>query len=219
MRILITAGGTEEPIDGVRYISNFSSGSTGAKLADILYKNNFEVTLLTSRLGISPKSNVRLLRYTSFSNLKQTLFDELDNNSYDAVIHAAAVSDYSVDYIESGNEKLLPDSEIKLDSSKPLKIVLKSNIKLVNNLKSYSKKPIKVIAFKLTKNASESLIKDKVNKILSSGVVDFVVHNDLTSITKSKHITRIYDTNRVILKGSTKEDLGKNIIELLTKEI
>lgn len=214
MQVLITAGGTEEPIDGVRYITNFSTGRTGALLADTLSEAGFKVTLLTSRRAILPKSNVKVEHYGSFADLKSKLEKEL-KEKYNVVLHAAAVSDYSVDYLESDGKKIIPDEDLKLDSSKPLKIVLKNNIKLVNRLKEYSSNTIRVIAFKLTKNASNELIKDKVSRIFNGGEVDFVVHNDLTSITTNSHKTTIYSPNGAIYTGETKEELGKNIIKLL----
>jgi phosphopantothenoylcysteine synthetase/decarboxylase len=219
LQVLITAGGTREPIDGVRFITNFSTGSTGAYVADYLFANGVDVTLLTSIDGRLPENSLKVIKYSSFEDIEKFLREELGKREYDAVIQMAAISDYSVDYLESGTEIIKANQESKLDSGESLKIVLKKNPKLVNSLKGYSSGNLKVIAFKLTKNGSRELIKEKVNSIFKGGEVDFIVHNDLTSITKDSHITTIYDAKGSILTGKTKRDLGENLKKILLEEI
>ena len=55
MKVLITAGPTREKIDDVRYISNYSSGKMGYALADIAFELNYDVTLISGLVNISPK--------------------------------------------------------------------------------------------------------------------------------------------------------------------
>ena len=179
MEILITAGGTEEPIDGVRTISNFSTGRTGATIADIFCKNGFKVTLLTSIRAIKPSEDINIEFYTSFNSLNAKIKRLLKSGRFSGVIHAAAVSDYSVDYLESNGVKISPNEDIKLDSSKALSIILKPNFKIIEKIKEYSTKPIILVGFKLTKNATNEQIHEKVQKVFNSKKVDFVVQNDL----------------------------------------
>lgn len=218
MEILITAGGTEEPIDGVRTISNFSTGKTGAVIADEFYKSGHKVTLLTSQRGVTPDEPITIVRYKSFNDLNSNLIDLLGNNKFSGVIHAAAVSDYSVDYLESNGIKLFPNEDLKIDSSKPLSIILKPNIKIINQIKSYSKQPIKLIGFKLTKNGTKEKIKEKVNSLFSSGTVDYVVHNDLTSINNTIHLSDIYKDNKLYKHCTTKSEMAKSLVDIF-KEI
>ncbi|MFC1516936.1 bifunctional phosphopantothenoylcysteine decarboxylase/phosphopantothenate--cysteine ligase CoaBC [Candidatus Margulisiibacteriota bacterium] len=82
--VLITSGGTREALDPVRYISNASSGKMGKALADTAKKMGAQVTLLDAR--------------TSVAKLKRALFKHYKN--VDAVIMAAAVSDYRPKYIK-----------------------------------------------------------------------------------------------------------------------
>lgn len=214
-KILITSGGTEEPIDGVRTISNFSTGKTGVVLAEFFYNHGFDVTLVAAQRAFKPHSNIRVKTYGSFNELNQLLQEELRDNHYTAVIHAAAVSDYSVDYLLSGEEKLYVNNDIKIDSSKPLSIVLKPNFKILNRLKEYSSEDITIIGFKLTKNADNILINEKLAKIFQGEGVDFVVQNDLSSINDHQHITNIYNTDGLISTNSTKEALAEALVHIV----
>ncbi len=192
MQILITAGGTEEPIDGVRTISNFSTGATGAAIADYLTESGFKVTLLTSYKAKTPLNSMDILFYKTFEDLDNRLKDTLGTNKFTGIIHAAAVSDYSVDYLINDGVKMKPSTEGKIDSTKDLAIFLKPNYKIIERLKSYSINPLTVIGFKLTKNGSSELISEKVKKMFSSGKVDYVIHNDLQNIGENYHISEIY---------------------------
>lgn len=214
-KVLITSGGTEEPIDGVRTISNFSTGRTGAVISEIFHKKGFDVTLLKATRAVTPESGVRVLTYGSFSDLNTLLIEELKTGDYMAVIHLAAVSDYSVDYLLSGESRVNVDDSSKLDSSKPLSIVLKPNFKILHRLKEYALDDIQVIGFKLTKNAPDDLIKSKVEKIFNSGDVDFVVQNDLSSINRQEHITNIYNKDGLLVTNRTKEALALTLIEII----
>lgn len=214
MEVLITAGGTEEPIDGVRTITNFSTGKTGATIADIFYKKGFKVTLLTSIRAVPPKKDVNIVRFQSFNDLDRELQNLLATGRFKGVIHAAAVSDFSVDYLESGGVKFAPLTVTKLDSNRPLTITLKPNFKIIDKIKEYSPNPLLLIGFKLTKNASEDVIKKKVNSLFSSKMVDFVVQNDLTSISPKKHLSTIHRKNSVFKSCKTKVELALALVKL-----
>jgi phosphopantothenate-cysteine ligase/phosphopantothenoylcysteine decarboxylase/phosphopantothenate--cysteine ligase len=105
MRILVTAGNTETPVDRVRCITNIFSGSTGTRIALEARRRGHSVCLLTSRpevvdqlseTGIPTDSNWRATRYRTFDDLHQIMAGEILSDQYDAVIHVAAVSDYQI---------------------------------------------------------------------------------------------------------------------------
>ena len=98
MRVLITSGGTREPIDGVRSITNFSSGTTGAALADAFADAGWDVTLLRARDARRPNRTDRITEATfaTVAELDAACHDLLGAQRYDAVVHAAAVSDFVV---------------------------------------------------------------------------------------------------------------------------
>lgn len=184
IRVLVTAGGTQEPIDTVRVISNLSSGRTGIAIAEYMTEMGFDVTLLQAH-G-SAKSNHVTHRdvFLSFASLDEKIKHYLAEENFSYVIHAAAVSDYSVDSIEADGKNYQPFDLKKLSSDvDTMSIHLKRNHKIVDCLKEYSKnKNIKVVAFKLTSHASAEEKKAAVEKLFKNSHADWVVHNDLTDI-------------------------------------
>ncbi|MDG0815229.1 bifunctional phosphopantothenoylcysteine decarboxylase/phosphopantothenate--cysteine ligase CoaBC [Bdellovibrio svalbardensis] len=184
IKVLVTAGGTQEPIDTVRVISNLSSGRTGIALAEYLTQMGFDVTLLQAHS--SPKAEHISHRdvFVSFASLDEKLKHYLSTESFSHVIHAAAVSDYSVSDIEIDGQKYRPLEMKKVSSdSETMTIHLQRNHKIVDRLKDYSKnKDLKVIAFKLTSHANEEQKRAAVEKLFKGSHADYVVHNDLTDI-------------------------------------
>jgi len=220
MKILITSGGTEEPIDGVRYITNFSTGKTGAVLADRMKELGASVTLLHGHRACRPEGAVERDSFTTFRSLDEKLKDHLSTGNFDAVIHLAAVSDYSVDYIETAEgSRREPDDRGKISSdSDELILHLKRNHKILQRLKEYSRKKgdTLVVGFKLTDTDSMEEMERAVQKQLAGGHVDLVVHNNLRNISQTKHPARIYASNGDLLcRTEIKEELADKLFHLL----
>lgn len=93
MRILITAGGTREYIDPVRFLSNASSGRMGYALARAAVRAGHQVTLISAPTSLRPPANVKLLHIVSCRDLFGAVKNEFPK--CDCLIMAAAVSDYT----------------------------------------------------------------------------------------------------------------------------
>lgn len=218
LKVLLTSGATREPIDDVRYISNISTGKTGAALASLLIEAGFDVTYLSGEGAAEPSCGARILTFGDYASLDALLKKELASENYFAVIHLAAVSDYSVQSVVVGERSYSPSELRKLDSGGELGLVLKRNTKILDRLKAYSAGRACVVGFKLTLAKDESAYLAAVEKVASSGQVDLVVHNDLGQIRSGGgHQFRLHVTRggRV---GSGKicdgvEDLGARLIE------
>ena len=184
VKILVTAGGTQEPIDTVRVISNLSSGRTGISIAEHLAQMGFDVTLLQSHGSAKADHVSRRAVFTSFATLDEKMHEMLSQENFTHVIHTAAVSDYSVESLEIQGKKFQPMDIKKMSSdAAAMSIHLKRNHKIVDRLKDYSKnKDLKVIAFKLTSHATSDERQTAVEKLFTNSKADFVVHNDLTEI-------------------------------------
>lgn len=102
MRVLVTAGNTQVPIDRVRSITNIFTGRTGARIALAARADGHDVTLLTSHpevvagmVGKPPAGTCWTLEsYRTFDELEEWLDRHVRGGRFDAVIHVAAVSDY-----------------------------------------------------------------------------------------------------------------------------
>lgn len=90
-KYVITAGGTIEDIDPVRYISNYSSGKMGIALADEAYRCGNNVTLITT---VDVARPYKIIKVKSAIEMQQTVNSEFE--AADFIIMAAAVADYRV---------------------------------------------------------------------------------------------------------------------------
>lgn len=92
--VLLTAGPTQEPIDGVRYISNRSSGKMGYALAEEAVARGARVVLVSGPVALAEPRGVELVRVRSAVEMRQAVMDHLSESTI--VIKAAAVADYHV---------------------------------------------------------------------------------------------------------------------------
>lgn len=181
-RVLITAGGTEEPVDGVRTLTNFSTGRTGVLLAEHLRACGCDVTLLRAHRAAPAPTGVRAETYATFADLRDTLERLLGREHFDAVVHAAAVSDYSVAGLRVNGQPLVAGSG-KIGTEQDVAIQLAPNPKLVDHLRAWSRNPgLRVVAFKLTRDADRAAAQAAVEKLFAHSRADAVVHNDLAAI-------------------------------------
>ncbi len=198
MNILITAGGTKEYIDGVRYIGNCSSGQTGADLADYLTAQGHQVTWLGARCAIRPQQASQQIEYETFDELAAALQQTLSANHFDAVFQAAAVSDFKVSAVLLDGQEFAAGRDVKLPTADEVQLVLRKQPKLVSSIKQWSSNPnILVVAFKLTNSHDTDIRQAAIAKLINQTVVDMVAHNDLNEITDCTHGFCLYqDTQR-----------------------
>jgi phosphopantothenoylcysteine decarboxylase/phosphopantothenate--cysteine ligase len=221
IKVLVTAGGTQEPIDTVRTISNLSTGRTGIQIAEYFDSLGFDVTLLKAHSGQSSHL-LQQQSFTSFASLDESLQENLKKADYDFVIHTAAVSDYSLENIEVAGRFYKPMEVRKLNSqSDKISLHLKRNHKIINKLQEYSRNPdVKIIAFKLTSGASPESRLEAVRKLQTESQATWIVHNDLTEIDlqKKQHLFTLYSSD---LKSETCDgitELCRHLSQTLLKE-
>lgn len=211
-KVLVTFGGNTEPIDGVRYISNFSTGKTGRNIVDLLSEDKkLNVFYLKSSRAENPQSK-NGLTFDSYESLVNLLKKEL-KNSYDYVIHLAAVSDFSISSLTVDEKKFSPPINFKIKSNSKVQIELKTNPKIISEIKKWSINPnIKLIGFKLTNNDPSNA--DSIKKILNEGA-DYVVHNELSEINNQEHAFSIYKKEGYLSSGKNKEELCNQIKNII----
>ena len=90
-RVLVSAGGTREPLDAVRFLGNRSSGRMGVALAEEARLRGAEVTLVAANLSVPPPGRVELVPAPTAAELEREVLARADA---DVVVMAAAVADY-----------------------------------------------------------------------------------------------------------------------------
>jgi phosphopantothenoylcysteine decarboxylase/phosphopantothenate--cysteine ligase len=92
LRVLVTGGGTREPIDSVRYVGNRSSGRMGLALAEEAARRGADVTLIAANVSLPSPAGVRTLAVETATELERAVREEFP--SADVLLMAAAVADF-----------------------------------------------------------------------------------------------------------------------------
>ena len=198
--VIVTAGGTIEKIDDVRFISNFSSGKMGEALALELYLAGANVTLLTSKNHNLIKE-INIIPFESVKDLKTKLDSLTKNNDY--LFMAAAVSDYSPKYTKG---------KIKKDklNSETWNLEMKKNIDILASINN-----IKKIGFKAEtdeKNALNSAKKALTSKNANAICLNLLTKNNFGS--DENEVIFITKNSEIKIPQASKREIAKKIIEL-----
>ena len=111
-RVLVTAGGTREPLDSVRYIGNRSSGRMGVALAEEAKRRGAQVTLLAANLAVSAPGGVEVVETPTAADLAR---EAKAHAAVDVVLMAAAVADYTPDPVAGKRPKSGDAWEVRLE--------------------------------------------------------------------------------------------------------
>jgi phosphopantothenoylcysteine decarboxylase / phosphopantothenate---cysteine ligase len=101
-RVLVTAGGTREPLDSVRFVGNRSSGRMGVALAEEARRRGAEVTLLAANLAVPAPAGVEVVETPTAADIAREAKARADA---DVVLMAAAVADYKPEPLEGKRQK------------------------------------------------------------------------------------------------------------------
>jgi phosphopantothenoylcysteine decarboxylase / phosphopantothenate---cysteine ligase len=171
VRVVVTAGGTREPIDAARYIGNFSSGKQGLAFVKAAKRLGANVTLIAANLEQELGSDVATIRVATAKELSNEIGKLVGD--FDLLIMAAAVADYRPSQIFDGKLK-------RATTGQELDIELVANEDIlkgtVAKLKSASDSAV-VIGF--AAEASGDLEKLAREKLSTKGC-DYIVANDIT---------------------------------------
>jgi phosphopantothenoylcysteine decarboxylase/phosphopantothenate--cysteine ligase len=171
-RVLVTAGGTREPIDAARFIGNNSSGKQGIAFARVANQLGAEVQVIAANVDDSMTVGLDCVKLQTASELGQAL--EAKQGSYDILIMAAAVADFRP---AEATDSKLKRSEIgdKLE----LQLVANPDLlaQTVSALGAHRKKTIVVGFAAETSGELESLARKK----LESKDCDYIVANNISN--------------------------------------
>ncbi len=204
MRFLITAGGTREYIDPVRYISNASTGRMGYCLARAAVKAGADVTLITAVTNLEVPEGVEIIRVVSSADMYKAVKDNF--RQCDCLIMAAAVSDYRPVRVR-GTKIKKSDMGMTLEL-KPTRDILKWAGK-------NKKRGQFVVGFALEdkdlmKNAEKKLIGKEIDMIIGNRV------EAIGALESTVYIKRI-EEDWVEIAGE-KVEMAEKIVERILKE-
>ncbi|HEX4115747.1 MAG TPA: bifunctional phosphopantothenoylcysteine decarboxylase/phosphopantothenate synthase [Solirubrobacteraceae bacterium] len=167
LRVLVTAGGTREPIDSVRYIGNSSSGRMGFALAAAARRRGAEVTLVAANVGIQEPTGVTIRSVHSAAELEQAC--EREFPACDVLLMAAAVADF--------RPASQTDGKIKKKGRSRLTIELEPTTDVLRGLSGRRRPDQTLVAFAAEHGAGG--LEHARAKLLAKGV-DAVVFNDIS---------------------------------------
>jgi phosphopantothenoylcysteine decarboxylase/phosphopantothenate--cysteine ligase len=90
-RVVVSAGGTREPLDAVRFVGNRSSGRMGTAIAEEATRRGAEVTLLAANLSVAPPAGVEVVETPTAADVER---EALARSDADVIVMTAAVADY-----------------------------------------------------------------------------------------------------------------------------
>ena len=203
-KVLITAGGTKERIDPVRYISNDSSGKMGYALAEDAVKKGAEVILISATTALPIPNGVKIEYVESAREMQEKVLNHF--SSVDIAIMVAAVSDYRVK--EPATQKMK-----KTDDENEITLTLVKNPDILKQLGSLKKEGQTVIGFAAETHQVIEFAKQKLVKKNA----DFIIANDVSD----QSIGFGSDMHQVTILSKNGEEilLPKVSKHLLAKEI
>jgi phosphopantothenoylcysteine decarboxylase/phosphopantothenate--cysteine ligase len=162
--VLVTAGPTREPLDPVRFISNYSSGKMGYALATAARRRGGTVTLISGPVALSPPAGVEFVPVKTALEMRDAVYASLENAT--VVIKSAAVADYRPAVCETLKIK-------KKDGEMTLR--LERNPDIIAGIASRKGRRI-VVGFSME---SDHLLEYARKKLFEKGM-DMIVANDIT---------------------------------------
>jgi len=165
VNILVTAAGTREPIDPVRYIGNRSSGKMGYAIAEAARDLGANVTLISGPSALSPLAGVNFFKVESARDMRRLVLENFPESQI--VIKAAAVADYRV--------KNVADHKIKKNDEE-LTLVLEKNPDILKELGQKKQKGQVLVGFAAE---TQNLIQYAQSKLEKKNL-DMIVANDVS---------------------------------------
>ncbi len=201
-KVVITAGGTKENIDAVRYIGNYSSGKMGIALADNAYRLGADVVLIST---VDADKKYKVINVQTAQEMYETVQEEF--KTADSLIMAAAVSDYRV--------KNKSEHKIKKDGNS-LVIELVENPDILKEMSKIKRENQIVVGFCAE---SQNLLENAKAKI-SKKQCDYICANDISRKDTgfSSNYNELYIINKELdIYHIEKTDKQSAAIQILEK--
>ena len=183
LTVLVTAGGTREPIDPVRFIGNRSSGKQGLAIAEEASARGAHVVLVTTVAPERPLANTDVVRVHTAAGMEEAV--KAHAPRADIVVMAAAVADF--------RPKEIADEKIKKADGVP-DLLLEPTTDILASLGSQRRHGQTLVGFA----AETGDVRASARSKLSRKKVDLIVANDVSAAGEGFE----HDTNRVVILGA-----------------
>jgi phosphopantothenoylcysteine decarboxylase/phosphopantothenate--cysteine ligase len=206
-KVLITAGGTKERLDPVRFLSNDSSGKMGFAIAEAAKEMGAEVTLIYGSTTVKPPEGVELIAIESANDMLNAVMNKLPH--MDIIIKAAAVADYR------------PEEVSKQKLKKSEERITVSFVKNIDILQTIGEQ--KTHQFVVGFAAETEALEEQAMSKLQRKNCDLIVANDVTQagagFGSDTNIIRIYDQGGLVeaLPLMDKKAAAKQLLALVVE--
>jgi len=207
-RIVVTAGGTQEPIDPVRHIGNRSSGKMGYAVAEAARDRGAEVKLITAPVSLPEPAGVEVIHVRTTAEMKEAVAKAAA--PADVLIMAAAVADYQPKEVAKAKiKKDSPSLTLELARTPDILAEVKGNFLKVG----FAAESENIVA-----NARQKLEKKQLDIIVANDITDKdsgfgVDTNKVTLIDRSGNVENL----PLLTKREVADRILDRVVELLAK--
>jgi len=206
-RVLVSAGGTREPLDAVRFLGNRSSGRMGVALAEEARLRAAEVTLVAANLAVSAPGRVELVAAATAAELEREV---LARSDADVVVMAAAVADY---------RPAEPSPEKRPKSDEPWTVTLEPTADVLRQLGEQRRDGQVLIGF--AADRGETGLARAREKLAAKGT-DLIVFNDVSRgdigfDTAENEVVLVSAEGERRIQKAPKERIASEIVDEIVK--
>ena len=203
--VLVTAGGTREALDPVRYLGNRSSGKMGYALADAAQSRGAKVILISGPTALHPPAHCEVVKITTAEQMKQAVLSRMDESTL--IIKAAAVADY----------RPVNVSDHKLKRTGPITLELAPTEDILAEVVRRRRPGQLIVGFAAeTENRMENGRAKLLNKGVDAIVVNTVTGDGVGIEADSNAATFLTLTTSIELHEMPKRQLADRILDEIT---
>jgi phosphopantothenoylcysteine decarboxylase/phosphopantothenate--cysteine ligase len=209
LRVLVTAGGTREPIDSVRFVGNRSSGRMGFALADAAAALGAEVTVIAANVALPRSAGVRYVDVATAAELQGACEAELPRA--DVLLMAAAVADF--------RPAAAADTKLKKDGREELVIALERTPDILSSLAATRRPDQTLIGFAAEHGeGAVAYGREKLaRKRLDAVVVNDIARPDIGFEGSDNEVTIVTATGERHVPRASKSEVARAILDVVVE--
>ncbi len=210
-KVIVTAGGTQEPLDPVRVLTNKSSGKQGYALAQAAVDAGAQVILITTPVSLTPPVDARVVHVQTAKQMLEAVAKESSNA--DVLVMAAAVADFRPR--NQAKDKIKKNGAVPQVEFEATEDILKA----VSSQRGGAKRPRVLVGFAAE---SRDLLENASSKLESKGL-DMIAANDISAgdagfAVENNRVTLLFaDGRKESLPLMSKTEVAETMVERIAK--